>query len=245
MFFRAQFIRIFLIVCLFGSVSALAANPVLTYRGATLGDKPERVQMQMTSEFPHVNVIDPKSELDTYLFKAGDDEGMQGDSCAYAATSNRQKNCVSANFYFSRQQRLHNVYVTQSFMPAISLESLLGKLAKTYGNPRLTFRENIPASHPSNTAFVSPASELTSLVWGGNRTPTGSYCNSLYPGEAMERIGGRFVSASIHHQGNLVNGYSLRILDTASIKKTTAEMMEEIKRRAAARREKNDASVKF
>ena len=240
MLFPAQFIHTFLLVCMLGPAAALAADPALTYRGSTLGDKPESVQMQMTSEFPRINVIDPN-----YVIKAGDDEGMQGDSCAYAATSNRQKNCISANFYFSRQLQLHNVYATQSFMPAISLESLLGKLAKTYGSPRLTFRENIPASHPSNTAFVSPASELTSLVWGGNRTPTGSYRNSFYPGEAMERIGGKFVSASIHHQGNLVNGYSLRILDTASIKMNTAEMMKEIKKRAAARREKNDASVKF
>lgn len=203
-----------------GSASALAADPVLTYRGATLGDKLERVQMQMASEFPHINVIDPKSELDTYVIKAGDDGGIRRDyQCGWAATSNRQENCVLANFYFSRQLQLHHVFVTQSFMPAVSLESLLGKLAKTYGSPRLTFRENIPASHPSNTAFVSPASELTSLVWGGNGTPIGSYSNSLIPGDAIEKIGGKFVSVSIHHQGNLVNGYLLRILDTASLKK--------------------------
>ena len=230
-----------------GPASALAADPVLTYRGSTLGDKVESVQMQMTREFTRINVIDPKFEFDTYVIKAGDDNGIRRDYCAWAATSNRQENCVLANFYFSRQRQLLHLYVQQSFMPAVSLESLKGKLAKTYGRPRLTFRENIPASDPSNTAFVSPKSELTSLVWGGNKTPIGSYShrNAPFGGDCAERIGGRFLSVSIHHEGDLVNGYSLRIFDTVGVKKDSAEGMEKIRERAATRREKSDASVKF
>ncbi|QDL54280.1 hypothetical protein [Rhodoferax aquaticus] len=240
MIFFSQFIRTLLIACLFFTVSAFATDPSLIYRGVTLGDELDKVQMLIASEFPRINVIDRN-----YLVKAGDDEGMQRDSCAYAATSNRQKNCILANFGFSRQLQLNNVYVEQSFMPAISLESLMGKLSKSYGSPRLTFREIISASPPSNTAFVSPASELTSLVWGGSKTPSGSYRNSSFPFEALERIGGKFVSVSIFHQGNLVNGYSLRILDEVRAKSNAVEMMQEIEQQEAAGRAKSDGSVKF
>lgn len=225
--------------------SVFAAAPVFTYRGIVLGDTLDAVKVKIASEFSRFEVIHPVYKYDTYSIKAGDDNSILEGFCPYAATSNRQKNCVFALLQFSREMKLHGVYFKQGITPPVSLNFLLDKLVKSYGKPRLTFRKKLPASHPSNTAFIEPPSEITSLVWGGEKTPTDFYENSSFPGDAITRIGGKFLSITIHHEGNLVNGYSLRITDSDSIIKTSSEIDAEINNQRIMRKKMNEESLKF
>lgn len=238
----ARSVQAFLLIFSLASSVDATAEPLMRYRAISLGDTPESVTRQATSEFSFVKPRFPIISTDTLVIDAGDEQGIQSNFCAFAAPAKLQKNCQSVRFFFSTPAQgrlLHMVYVQQGFSPAITLDAFLKTLVEAYGKSRLTFEETIPASR------INPESKVMSLIWGGNRTPVGHYRLSPFPYEDNQIIGGKYISASIHYEGDMVNGYGLRIVDSESLKKMNFELETELKKRNAALRKMNEASVKF
>lgn len=237
---QLQLIQVFLLFCALCSSLAQAADPLMKYRGISHGDTLEQVTQQARSEFPRVQIIDRKFSMDTLMINAGDEQGMQKSFCAYAAPSRQQKNCLSARFLFSGQtqgNRLHIIAVMQSFTPSVTFNSILEKLSTTYGKPRLTFKK----SNPANNAQI--ASTDTVMIWGGNKTPNAPYHPSI-SGD-YEKIGGKFITAAIHHEGEFATGYELNIVESDSALKMFKEMSMVFERERVERLDTNNAAVKF
>jgi hypothetical protein len=216
--------------------------PVLHYRNIAIGNTSEKVMQLANSEFPQIKLLPRKYSFDMLSILAGDDQDMVDSSCAFAATSNRQKNCLSVRFLFSSETRgslLNSIFVEQSFNPPIDRDAVVAKLISSYGKPKFKNSDVVPASH------MSPESKLTVLLWGGMKAPKNSYRPSVFPYEDREIIGGKYISVVMYSQGRMINGYSLRIVDSDSVNESSADTMSELERLKTIRRSKSEASVKF
>lgn len=235
-------VRRFLPIYLMGLPLSVGAEAMLQYRNISMGDASDKVLQLAANEFAHFKLHPRKNSFDTLTIMAGDNQGIINNSCSFAATSNLQKNCISARFIFSSKVQgdlLDSIFVEQGFSPAINRDVLIGTLVAKYGKPRLTSGDVVPAS------YMNPESKFISLLWGGLRTPVGTYQPSGFPYEDREIIGGKYISVVIHYQGNFANGYSLRIVDSETVNESMKVNMIELKRLEAERRTKNEASAKF
>jgi len=220
----------------------VAAEPTMTYRGITLGDRPERVLELARKEFDIVNVEDPES-YSWLVVSAGDKEGTQKKGCNFGTPASRQKTCLSVRLIFTLRKEgelLHSIMVDQGFSPPVAIDTVLDAITKAYGKPRLNYQTDVEAM------YQTPASKSLSLIWGGNKTPVGDFRPSAAaPYEDRQRIGGRYISLDIRHKDNLVNGYSLRLIDSAVVDRSNTEVMRELDRLKQERKKASEAGVKF
>lgn len=242
-FMKKKFFRYMWIVVLAYSPFPLcvAEELPMQYRNIKLGDTSEKVLLLATNEFAKISSNTLTNTFDTLTIKAGDDRGMNNDSCPYAAPIELQKNCQLVRFIFSSESqgtRLASIFIEQSFSPAVSLNFLRDSLESRYGKPRLTFAEVAQSSINSGTKFVS-------LLWGGVKTPMGIYRPSAYPYQDREIIGGNYISVVIHYQQKFAVGYSMRIVDSTAMNEKDKTVTTELDRSKTTRQSQNEKSAKF
>lgn len=213
-----------------GAPLAVAAEPVLQYRGIRLGDTPAAVLAQASRAFPWARFVPREQPHDLVAIRAGDHRGSELDTCAYDDTPQTHQPCLSVYFGFASERQgggLDNIYVERAYGPGTGHDALVAGLIAEYGAPRLRSSEVTPASPDG------PGWETTSLLWGGAHTPPGPLRLSAFPAGDREKIGGRYVSVVIDHQAGRVIGSTLRVVDSAKTDATHREQMAEVERTRA------------
>lgn len=190
---------------------ASAAAPILSYQGINLGMDEVTARNIAATKFAYIGETSVDSLTSTMI--GSDANGKSRSVCPIAAPLDLRVNCLKVRFVFwngESGRRLSYINVKQSVVPSVPYGDLVGKLRAAYGAPRKEYAGADVRSEP----FEQGRNELA-FVWNGTRIPLSPFRpGTPYPAADYEKIGGSYVTASVHLIDGRAVGYELNIVDS-------------------------------